>query len=143
MLSASLIFYTFTLYFLEFFTNQVFKMNQTDIRWKQRFSNYRKALGKLEEAVSKNSIDELSELEKEGLIQRFEYTYELAWKTLQDLLREKGYMEIAGPNPVIAQAFQDGYLSDGEIWKNIKTSRELTSHACNPETAEAIAMAVS
>ena len=57
-------------------------MNTEDIRWHQRFSNYQKALSKLGEVVEQAAGDELSELEKEGMIQRFEYTYELAWKTL-------------------------------------------------------------
>lgn len=92
-------------------------MENIDIRWLQRFSTFKKALSKLEEVVKDKQIDDLSELEKEGLVQRFEYTYELAWKTLQDLLREKGYLSISGPNPVIEQAFLDGYITDGQTWK--------------------------
>ena len=114
-------------------------MGTEDIRWHQRFSNYQKALGKLEEVVIRAADEDLSELEKEGLIHRFEYTYELAWKTLQDLLRSKGYLELSGPNPVISQAFKDGIINDGEGWKKMKISRELTSHTYNSETAEDIA----
>src|SRR5690606_16718170 len=66
-------------------------------------------------------------------------TYELAWKTLQDVLRYKGYVDIAGPNPVLEQAFKDGYLTDAEGWKAMKKSRELSSHTYNAETAETIA----
>lgn len=114
-------------------------MENKDNRWKQRFANYKKALAKLEEVARYKTLDELSDLEKEGLIQRFEYTYELAWKTLQDLLREKGYIDIAGPNPVIEQAFKDGYLKDGQGWKKMKKSRELTSHTYDTDTANEIA----
>lgn len=114
-------------------------MENRDIRWEQRFSNYKKALSKLGEVAEVRDIESLSELEKEGLIQRFEYTYELAWKTLQDLLIEKGYLDIAGPNPVIEQAFHDGYIKKGESWKKMKKSRELTSHTYNSETAQEIA----
>jgi nucleotidyltransferase substrate binding protein (TIGR01987 family) len=117
-------------------------MSDKDIRWEQRFSNYRKALAKLEEVALNKKLTELSELEKEGLIQRFEYTYELAWKTLQDLLLQKGYKDIAGPNPVIAQAFADGYIRDGDAWGKMKKSRELTSHTYNSETADDIAREV-
>lgn len=117
-------------------------MENKDIRWEQRFSNFRKALAKLGEVAAHRTIEELSELETEGLIQRFEYTYELAWKTLQDLLRDKGYLDIAGPNPVIEQAFHDGYIKNSEAWKKMKKSRELTSHTYNSETAEDIAESV-
>jgi len=117
-------------------------MENKDIRWEQRFSNFKKALAKLGEVAAHRTVEELSELETEGLIQRFEYTYELAWKTLQDLLRDNGYMDIAGPNPAIEQAFQDGYIKDSEAWKRMKKSRELTSHTYNSETAEDIAESV-
>ena len=117
-------------------------MHSNDIRWEQRFANYKKALAKLTEIAQDGQVERLSELEREGLIQRFEYTFELAWKTLQDLLRNKGYLDIAGPNPVLAQAFMDGYITDGEGWKKMKKARELTSHTYNSDTAEAIAEAV-
>ena len=104
-------------------------MQDQDIRWLQRFANFNKALAKLTE-VFDDREDDLSELEQEGMIQRFEYTFELAWKTLQDLLRYKGYIDIAGPNPVLEQAFKDGYLTDAEGWKAMKKSRELSSHTC-------------
>jgi nucleotidyltransferase substrate binding protein (TIGR01987 family) len=115
-------------------------MFEEDVRWEQRFSNFRTALAKLKEAVDASQILELSELEKEGLIHRFEYTYELAWKTLQDLLRFKGYTDIAGPVPVISQAFQDGYLENGPVWMQMKKARDLSSHTYNEETAEGIAI---
>ena len=116
-------------------------MQDNDIRWLQRFANFTKALAKLAE-VSEKREDDLSELEQEGMIQRFEYTFELAWKTLQDLLRYKGYIDIAGPNPVLEQAFKDGYLTDAEGWKAMKKSRELSSHTYDSETAEAIAESI-
>ena len=85
-------------------------MENSDIRWEQRFSNYSKALAKLEQVATREDVNSLSELEQEGMIQRFEYTYELAWKTLQDLLEHKGYTDIKGPTPVLEQAFKDGYI---------------------------------
>ncbi len=91
-------------------------MQDQDTRWLQRFANFNKALAKLTEVFDDRG-DDLSELEQEGMIQRFEYTFELAWKTLQDLLRYKGYLDIAGPNPVLEQALKDGYLTDAEGWK--------------------------
>jgi nucleotidyltransferase substrate binding protein (TIGR01987 family) len=114
-------------------------MENKDIRWIQRFSNFKKALAKLSSVVEEATLDELSELETEGLIQRFEYTFELAWKTLQDLLQHKGYESILGPNPVLNQALKDGYITDAEKWRTMKKSRELTSHTYNSGTAKEIA----
>jgi len=113
-------------------------MQHKDIRWIQRFSNYRKALKKLSQAVAMD-YETLSELEIEGLIQRFEYTYELAWKTLQDFLRERGYPDIKGPSPVIDQALSDGFIKDEDNWKELKKSREMTSHTYDEDKANAIA----
>ncbi len=89
-------------------------MSKKDIRWVQRFSNFRKAIEKLRDAVAEYD-DETSDLEKEGIIQRFEYTFELGWKTLQDLLAHKGYVDVKGPNPVLAQALRDGYIKGEKI----------------------------
>ncbi len=69
-----------------------------DVRWVQRFSNLIKAYTQLERFLKEK---ELNELENQGLIKAFEYTFELSWKTLQDLLVENGYKEIKGPKPVI------------------------------------------
>lgn len=105
-------------------------------RWEQRFRNYSKALGQLELFISKG---ELNSMEEQGLIKAFEYTFELAWKTLQDFLREQGYPDIAGPRPTIEQSFQDGYIVDGEGWMRMQRSRNLTSHTYNEDTATEIA----
>ena len=113
-------------------------MDNLDIRWKQRFNTYKKALSKLSEVAERDDTDSLSDLEMEGFIQRFEYTFELAWKTLQDLLKSKGYNDITGPNPVIEQAFDDNYLNDGEGWKKMKLARDLTSHIYDAKVADEI-----
>lgn len=114
-------------------------MMESDVRWEQRFNNFLRAVGKLESVVLHKSLEQLSELEREGLIQRFRYTFELAWKTLQDFLKYKGYLDIVGPNPTLEQAFQDGYLENGPQWKLMKKSRDLSFHTYNEETAEDIA----
>lgn len=106
-----------------------------DIRWQQRFSNFNKAFSQLEKYVGQK---EMNELEKQGLIKSFEYTYELAWKTLQDLLHHIGFENIVGPKPVIKHCFQDGYISNGESWIRMHNSRNLTNHTYNQETAEEI-----
>lgn len=98
-----------------------------DVRWKQRLANYQKALARLQ-MVQATDLTSLSDLEKEGFTQRFKYTYELAWKTLQDFLRYKGYIDFAGPNATLSLALQDGYITDADGWRKMKKSRELMSH---------------
>jgi len=110
-----------------------------DIRWHQRFSNYRKALIQLRDAVQLSHQRELTPLEKQGLIQSFEYTHELAWKTLKDFLQYRGSTEeIYGSKDASRQAFANGIISDGETWMSMVKSRNLTSHTYDEETVEKI-----
>ena len=106
-----------------------------DIRWIQRFRNFKKALDRL---VQYSDQEDLNELEEQGLIKAFEYTYELSWKTLQDLLKDKGYEDIVGPKPVISQSFQIGLITDGEGWAGMHNSRNLTSHIYDQAQIEEI-----
>lgn len=108
----------------------------TETRWRQRYANFQKALLQLDKAVDQKKY---SDLEREGLIQRFEYTIELAWKTLQDLLGAKGYEDVKGPKPVIRQAFTDGYILDGEAWLEMWDNRILATHTYDEDTALEIA----
>lgn len=105
-------------------------MGVVDIRSQQRFSNFCKALKRYEEGLQ----PKMSRLEEEGLIQRFEYTFELAWKTLQDLLQEQGYEGVRGPRPVIEQAFQDGIIKTGPVWMEMLKARNDTSHLYDEAT---------
>lgn len=98
-----------------------------DTRSKQRFNHFEKALHLYEEA-SATQDRKLSRLEEEGLIHRFEYTFELAWKCLQDLLQERGYENIRGPRPVIEQSFQDGISTNGPLWMEMLRARNETMH---------------
>jgi len=111
-----------------------------DIRWVQRFSNYRKALRQLEKFYVKGVS--LSELEEQGLIKAFEYTYELAWTTLKDYLEYQGYADIIGSRDAIREAFSAGLIADGEQWMEMLTSRNKTSHIYNMEIARDIADAI-
>ena len=98
-----------------------------DIRWKQRFENYEKALSLLREAMA--DVNSLSDLEKEGAIQRFEYTVELAWKTLKDYLEYSGeVLAQITPKNVVKSAFSAKIISDGQIWIDMLDCRNLMSH---------------
>lgn len=130
-------------------------MNTQDIRWQQRFSNYVKAYLKLEEAVSKikeeyqieedGTIDEdsfLDDIIKEGLIQRFEYTHELAWNVMKDFLENAGNNNIFGSKDATKEAFAAGLITNGEVWMDMIKSRNKTSHTYNEETADEIFMKI-
>jgi len=111
-------------------------MANQDIRWKQRFANYTKALAQLRKFIAKG---DLNELEEQGIIQAFEYTYELAWNVIRDYLSEQGNQNIHGSRDAIREAFNLGLISDGEGWMDMLKDRNLTSHTYNEETAQAIA----
>jgi nucleotidyltransferase substrate binding protein (TIGR01987 family) len=116
-------------------------MNQ-DIRWIQRFSNYKKALVQLEAAVKISIKRQLSDLEKQGMIQGFEYTHELAWNTLKDYLEYQGNNSIKGSRDATREAFKVELISDGEAWMDMIKSRNQSSHTYNEETAHDIVTAI-
>lgn len=117
------------------------KTNKVDIRWIQRFNNYRKALVQLRKAVSivsalKSRGDE-DMLMEEGLIQRYEYTHELAWKTMKDYAEYQGLSDIIGSRDAIRQTLQSGLIDD-ERWMDSIRDRNLTSHNYDDGTAQSI-----
>lgn len=112
-----------------------------DVRWKQRFQNYQKALLQLESGLEVKSPDIL---QKQGIIQCFEYTFELAWKTLQDfLIEERGYADARGPRPVLEQAFQDGIIEEGMVWFDMLKSRNMTAHLYDEKEVEGVCRKVA
>lgn len=107
-------------------------MENQDIRQKQRFSNYGLALTNLTEGIE---ISKPSDLEKSGIIQIFEYTFELAWKTMKDYLKEME-VEVNYPREVIKTAFSYELIEDGDIWIDMLEKRNLMSHTYNKKNAE-------
>lgn len=105
-------------------------MNEKETRWRQRFQNLKKAYYRLHSAVE--DFEKLSVLEKEGLIQRYEYTFELAWKTLKDYL-ESQQVIVGFPREVIKAAFHYGLIQDGEIWMELLEQQNLMSHTYDEE----------
>lgn len=101
----------------------------TDIRWIQRFRNYQRALKQLSDAINLSQQRELSLLEKQGLIQAFEFTHELAWNTLKDYLEYQGYQDIKGSRDTIRESFKIGLIKDGQTWMETIQARNITSHA--------------
>jgi nucleotidyltransferase substrate binding protein (TIGR01987 family) len=110
--------------------------NADEIRWRQRFENFEKALLLLREVLEAKPVLEYSKLEQEGIVQRFEYTFELAWKTMKDRLYYEGHDERT-PRSVIRRAFEVGFLTEdeAEIWLDSLEKRNLLSHTYNEQTA--------
>ena len=113
-------------------------MTEQDVRWLQRFSNFKKALNQLDSAVQLSEERELSDLEKQGLIQAFEYTYELSWNMIRDYFRWQGNTGITGSRDAIREAFANGLIEDGDGWMRMLKDRNRTSHTYNEETAQEI-----
>lgn len=100
----------------------------SDIRWLQRFSNFRKALSQLTSAVEQYD-DASPDIIKEGVLQRFEFTHELAWKVMKDYLTHEGYQDVTGSRTASKQAFAVGLLEgDGQVWMDMIESRNRTVH---------------
>lgn len=127
--------------------------NTEDIRWIQRFSNYNKALAKLSDAVAyinHNFLDEdnpeekenlghiLNDIIKQGLIQSFEYTHELAWNVMKDYAIYQGNTAVGGSRDATREALQLHIISEGKVWMEMIVSRNKTSHTYNEDTANEI-----
>ena len=112
--------------------------NDVDVRWKQRFQNFSRAFSLLREAMELDPTG-LSQLEKEGIIQRFEYTFELAWKVLKDRMQADGLMlDQISPKAVVRQAYASGYVDDAEAWLDMIGDRNLMSHTYDFAKFEAV-----
>lgn len=118
-------------------------MSDNDIRWKQRFQNYERGLALLNDALS-DGPEALNPLEQEGLVQRFEYTFELAWKCLKDYLDAGGIIITpVTPRQVLKEAFSAKLIGDGQTWIDMLGERNLLSHTYDPAVFEAAVRAIA
>lgn len=116
----------------------------TDIRWKQRFENFNRAFQLLQSAFEGKSLDEFSDLEKEGVIRRFKYTFELAWKTIKDYLLHNGVLlQQITPRSAIKEAFAAKVIEDGQIWIDMLDHRNLMSHSYSQKTFDIVIQAIN
>jgi len=113
-------------------------MSEKDIRWHQRLDNFNRALARLTDAVELSDIRPLTDLENQGLIQAFEFTYELSWNLIKDFYQEQGDTEIQGSRDAFRLAFKRGLITAGDIWMEMIKSRMQTSHTYNEKTAREI-----
>jgi nucleotidyltransferase substrate binding protein (TIGR01987 family) len=110
-----------------------------DVRWKQRFNNFIRAMQTLRAAVELSRERALSELEQQGLIQGFEFTHELAWNVLKDYLEDKGAVGLIGSKDSTREAFKRSLIESGDDWMDMIKARHQTSHTYNLTVAEGIA----
>ncbi|MFL0799741.1 MAG: nucleotidyltransferase substrate binding protein [Agarilytica sp.] len=110
----------------------------TDIRWHQRLSSFNRALSQLKDAVISAQSRELSVLERQGLIQAFEFACELAWNTIKDFYEAQGETDIQGGRDTFRLAFKRGLIENGNVWMEMIQSRVLSSHTYNESMAEKI-----
>ncbi len=107
-----------------------------DIRWKQRYSNFQRALAQFSEAVELSKQRPLSRLEQQGLIKGFEFTQELAWNVMKDYFEYQGNTAITGSRDAIREAFQRRLIVDGEAWMETIVSRNRSSQTYDENTAK-------
>jgi len=110
----------------------------TDVRWRQRFANFKRAFSLLESVIDQ---DELNDAERAGLIKFFEMAFELSWKLLKDYLEAEGY-NVKSPREAIKQAFQIGIIEDGQTWLIALEDRNLTTHTYDEETAKKVEQSI-
>lgn len=103
-----------------------------DIRWKQRFQNFVKAVALLEKAMCIHRPDVT---QKAGTIQFFEMCTELAWKLLKDYLEEQGFSDVNSPRSAVKKAFETGLIKDGHVWMELLHDRNLTVHTYDESKA--------
>ncbi len=97
-------------------------------RWEQRLDSYHKALARLAEIVGASKKRALNEFERDGLVQRFEFTHELSWKLMKAYAEYQGFDGIGGSRDATRKAFEMSLISDGQSWMDKIKSRNETSH---------------
>ncbi len=115
---------------------------QKDIRWKQRFSNFEKAYLSLIEAQKTLEDEPENNFIQDSLIQRYEYTMELAWKTMKDYLENEGFMDVTSPKKAVRKAFQERIIKDGPAWITALDDRNKTSHAYDENMANEVVQSI-
>lgn len=119
-------------------------MNDTkDVRWKQRFENFTKAYTSLLESDDALKQEPENSFIKDSLIQRYEYTIELAWKTMKDYLEEQGFIDVSSPKKVVRKAFEEALIQDAPTWIAALNGRNITSHAYDETKANEIVKDIS
>lgn len=97
-------------------------------RWEQKLASYTKALTRLAHVVGESKKRDLNEFELDSIIQRFEFTHEIAWKLMKSYAEFQGAGQVAGSRDACRWAFENHLIEDGQVWMNMIRSRNETSH---------------
>ena len=114
-----------------------------DVRWKQRFENFKKAHAVLKRGLAVYLERELSELERGGLVQAFEFTQEFSWKVLKDYLAWQGDTEVNGSRDAYRKAFNAGLIANGDDWMQMIKARNLSGHTYDEEDSIQLVMEIA
>jgi nucleotidyltransferase substrate binding protein (TIGR01987 family) len=115
--------------------NVILEKENTDIRWKQRFQNFEKAIHYLEHGAS---IEQTDLIQKARIIQFFEMSYKLAWKTIKDYMEAQGFTDINSPRSAIKKAYEVGLIVNGREWLEMINARNQTAHVYDEDQAKEI-----
>ena len=107
-------------------------MENQDVHWEQRFQNFTKSMHHLENALQ---IPDPDIVQKAGIIQFFEMSFELAWNMVKDYFEEQGFVDIKSPRGALKKAFETGIIEDGHDWMDLLVDRNLTSHTYDEQKA--------
>ena len=110
-------------------------MEEKTPKWYERLDIYKNAIDRLTEVVALNKQRSLNQFERDSLIKRFEFSYEMAWKLMMSYEKENGIFEILGSKDVIRQAFKLSLVNNGEAWLEMVETRNRTSHLYDEEMA--------
>ncbi len=99
----------------------------------QKFENYKNALNRLQDGAAK--FDKRNDLLRDGLIQRFKFTFELAWKTLKTMFEAEGLTGLNSPKTVLREAFSAGLIEQDELWLAMLNDRNTTAHIYSEQLA--------
>lgn len=110
-------------------------MEERKPKWHERLAIYKNAIDRLAEVIALSKQHPLNQFERDSLIKRFEFSYEMAWKLMMSYEKENGIVEVLGSKDVIRQAFKLSIINNGETWLEMVDARNKTSHLYDEEMA--------
>lgn len=110
-------------------------MEERKPKWGERLTTYQNAIDRLTEVITLSRQHPLNQFERDSLVKRFEFSYEMAWKLMMSYEKDNGITEILGSKDVIRQAFRLSIVKNGEAWLEMVDARNRTSHLYDEKMA--------